>query len=81
MCLQHEIASVFRNILLEVESSLQKTLIEELLEPKLNTGTFHVYHEYHVSLSTPCHPHVLSPSCLVRDVFATVHIYGACSPL
>jgi hypothetical protein len=35
-------ASVCRNLLFEVKSFLQKTVIEELLAPKINTGTFHV---------------------------------------
>jgi hypothetical protein len=53
---KHEIASVYRNLLFEVKSFLQKTLTEELLEPKINAGTFHVYH---VASSTPCQPRVL----------------------
>ena len=53
MCLQHEIASVYQNLLFEVKSFLQKALIEELLEPKINIGTFCVYH---VAPSTPSHP-------------------------
>ena len=42
---QHGIASVYRNILFEVQSFLQKTLTEELLEPKINT----IFHDYHVA--------------------------------
>jgi hypothetical protein len=44
MWLQHKIALVYRSLLFEVKSFLQKTLIEKLLEPKMNAVTFHVYH-------------------------------------
>ena len=46
MWLQYEIASVYRNLLYEVKSFFQP-------EPKVNTGTFHVYH---VATSSSCHP-------------------------
>jgi hypothetical protein len=58
MRLEHEIVSVYRNLLFQLMSFLQKTPIEELLEPKINTGTFHVYHVTPSTLCcpTPCHP-------------------------
>jgi hypothetical protein len=60
--LQHEIASVYRSLLFEVKSFLKKTLIE----PKINSGTFHVYH---VASSKPRHLHVLSPCPRLRAPF------------
>ena len=62
MWLQHEIASVYISESF-IKSFLKKTLIEELLEPKINTVTFHVYHvastDLVVAPPTPCHPNIL----------------------
>jgi hypothetical protein len=61
MWLQHQIVSVYRNLLFEVK----KTLIEELLEPKINTVTFHVYHVAPIDLVKPNCGGTLHPKCLV----------------
>jgi hypothetical protein len=50
-----------------------RTLIEELLEPKRNTGTFHVSHVAPTGLvvepSTPCHLHILSSRAHLKATF------------
>ena len=48
MWLQHDIASAYRNPLL---LKFNKSILKELLGPKINTGTFHAYH---VAPRAPC---------------------------
>ena len=44
MWLQRDITSMYGiPLLFQIKSFLQKTLIEEFLQPELNTGTFYVY--------------------------------------
>ena len=50
--LQHEIALVYRNLLFQAKSFLQKLPTKKIARTKNKTGTFHVYY---VAPSTPYH--------------------------
>jgi hypothetical protein len=76
MWLQHETGSVYRNILFEVKSFPQKTRIEELIESKINAGTFHIYlkHYWYFTESQDVAPSV-RPHKINSLILITARLY------